>query len=142
MIRQKGGPCAECNDADLKLLSARIDKALALLGEAEMGLRSLRLSGLPQVAESLAATVSALEALREAVPVRGLGNGITAALRERLMRLHSASARVSVLHQAAMEFHAGLVAIRQRETAEYDALGEVRSASAFPPSPNCLVARG
>lgn len=142
MIRQKGGPGAGCNDRDLKLLSVRIDKALASLGEAEIHLRNLRVSCLPQVAESLAAAVSGLEALRGAVPVSGLGNGITAALWERMMRLQYAVARISALHQAAMTFHAGLAGLRQRETAEYDALGEVRGASESPVSPHCLVARG
>lgn len=142
MIRQKGGPGAERNDGELKLLAVRIDKALVALGEAEIRLKNLRLSCLPQVEESLAAAVSGLEALRGAVPVSGLGCGITAGLWERLLRLQYAAARVNVLHQAAMEFHAGLAGIRQKETAEYDALGEVRSAHEPPVSLHCLVARG
>lgn len=141
-MRQKGRSRSEGGDGRWEFLVARIDQAIALLGKAEINLRNLRMNRLPQMAESLAAAVASIDLFRGALATADQANRGTPALRARMKRLHYATVRVSALHQTAVNFHAGLMRIRQGEMAEYDAVGAVCSAPEFHAPRHCLEARG
>ena len=141
-MRQKGRSRSERGDGYLEYLAARINQALASLGEAELNLRNISLGRLSQVAESLEAAATDVKSLRGAMSTVGEGNRNTPALRESLRRVEYAAGRVSALHQAARDFHAGLMLARQGDTAEYDALGGVCGKTDFHVAPHGLEARG
>ncbi len=124
------------------VLAARMDQAIASLGKAEIELRNLRLSHLPEMADALSAAVADVEALRGTLPTPNQGDQLTAALQAQIKRMKYAAARVSALHRAAMDFHARLMRIRLSEVAEYDAVGAVCNASEFHAPQHCLEARG
>ena len=67
-MRQKGTSRSERGDGCLEFVVARIEQALFSLGQAEINLRNLRISRLPQVAESLSAAAADIESLRSALP--------------------------------------------------------------------------
>jgi hypothetical protein len=141
-MRQRGTSTLEHGDGCLEFVVDRIEQALASLAEAETNLRNLRVSCLPQVAESLAAASAGVESLRAVLPAAGDSVRNAAAVRARMKRLEYASGRVNALHQAANDFHAGLMLARQRELAEYDALGGVCGSPGCHVPQHCLEARG
>jgi hypothetical protein len=141
-MRQKGTSRSERGDGCLEFVVARIEQALFSLGQAEINLRNLRISRLPQVAESLSAAAADIESLRSALPAAGQGVRNAAVIRARMKRLEYASGRVSILHRAANDFQAGLMLARNQEAAEYDALGGVRGTLASHVPHHCLETRG
>jgi hypothetical protein len=141
-MRQKGTSISERGGGCLEFVIARIEQALASFAEAEMNLRNLRVSCLPRVAESLAAAAAEVESLRSALPPAGYRVRNAASVRAGMKRLEYAAGRVSALHQAANDFHAGLMHARQRELAEYDALGGVCGSTGCHVQRHCLEARG
>jgi hypothetical protein len=141
-MRQKDRSRSERGDVRPDVLFVRVDRTLASLGAAEVNLRNLSMSRLPQVAESLAAAAVEVKSLRETLSASSQGTRIPAALRARMKRLEYAAGRVRVLHQAARDFHAGLMLVRKRELAEYDSSGGVSEIPASLVSPHSLEARG
>jgi hypothetical protein len=141
-MRQQDRSRSENSQACSVVLFVRFDRTLASLGEAEINLRNLRRSYLPQVAESLAAAAADVRSLREELSASSLGNRIPAVLRARMKKLEYAAGRMSALHQAARDFHAGLMLVRKRELAEYDASGGVSEIPASLVPPHSLEARG
>ena len=141
-MRQKDRSRLERGDVFLDVLFVRIDRTLASLGEAEINLRNLSASRLPQVAESLAAAAADVESLRVTLSASSQGDRASTGLRIRMKRLEYATGRVSALHQAARDFHSGLMLVRKRELAEYDALGGVSEIPASLVPPHSLEARG
>jgi hypothetical protein len=141
-MRHKGRSRSESGDGGQEFLVARIDRALASLGKAEINLINLRMSRLPEVAESLAVAAAEVEPLSGALLTASRGIRITALLRAQIQRLEYAAGRVSALHQAAKNFHAGLMLVRQGDMAQYDALGGVCGNPEFQISPHGLEARG
>ena len=131
----KGRSRLEPGDECLTVVVARIERALASLGEAEINLRNLRVSLLPRVAESLAAAAADVELLRSALQAADHDRVNAVAVRNRMKRLECASGRVSALYRAANSFHAGWMLARKQEVAEYDVLGE------FCGTPGCRVPR-
>ena len=141
-MRQEDKSRSERDDLSLEVLVVRTDRTLASLGKAEINLRDLNGNRLPQVVESLAEAAAYAESLREAVSTSSQNLRIPAALRTRVKRLEQSAGRVSALHQAARGFHAGLMLVRKRELAEYDALGGVSEITESLVPPNSLEARG
>jgi hypothetical protein len=141
-MRQKDRSRSKRDDLRLEVLVDRIDRTLASLGKAEIELRDLNRSRLPQTVESLAKAAADVESLREKVSISSPGSRIPAVLRTQIKRMEQSAGRVSALHQAARRFHAGLMLVRKRELAEYDALGGVSEVTeALVPS-HSLEARG
>jgi hypothetical protein len=141
-MRQKDRSGSERGDVRPDVLFVRVDRTLASLEEAEVNLRNLSISRLPQVAESVAAAAVDVKSLRETLSASSQGTRIPAALRARMKRLEYAAGRVSVLHQAARDFHAGLMLVRKRELDEYDSSGGVSEVPASLAPPHSLEARG
>lgn len=141
-MRQEDRSRSARADVHLEFLVVQIDQTIAALGRAENGLENLTISRLPQLVESLEIAASEVVSLREALLGPRRSARIPAALRTKVRRLEHASGRVSALFQAAKDFHAGLLLVRARELAEYDALGGVSDGSAALVSSHALEARG
>lgn len=107
-------------------VAVQIDRVLASLGDAEISLRNLRSSRLPEMAEALALAAFDLQSLRLSLSNLEPDRPIGGALRARMQQLGYASSRVCVLYGAARKFHEGLALIRRTEAGAYDAHGEVR----------------
>ena len=141
-MRQNDRSRSKRDDLRLEVLVVRIDRTLASLGKAEINLRDLNRSRLPQVVKYLAEAAAYVESLRETVSTSSQGTRIPAVLRTRIERMEQSAGRVSALHQAAKGFHAGLMLVRKRELAEYDALGGVSEITGSLVPPHSLEARG
>jgi hypothetical protein len=141
-MRQNDRSRSESGDECLEVLSVRVEQTLASLGEAEIYLRNLNMGRLPKAAESLAAAAASARSLRETLSASSQGCRIPTLLRAEMKRLEHAARRVSALHQAARSFHAGLLLVRKRELAEYDASGGVSEMPASLIPAHSLEARG
>ena len=141
-MRQKGRSRPEQGHGSQEFLAARIDQALVSLGVVELNLRDLRISRLSQVGDALAEAAAHVESVRAVLPPSGQGNWVTPELRAQMKTVELAVRRVSTLHQAAREFHSGLLRVRQAEMAGYDALGGVGGVPELQLGMHSLEARG
>jgi hypothetical protein len=142
LMRQKGRSGSGRADLHLELLAGQFDRTLASLMEVEIHLKNLGTNRLSQVAEALEIVADRIESLRARLQSLGQGSPLPDALRARMKRLENATGRVSALHQSARAFHAGLMLVRKRELAEYDALGALSDDPASLLTPYSLEARG
>jgi len=141
-MRQEGRSRPEQGHGPHEFLAARTDQALSSLGVVELNLRELRMSCLPQVRAALAVAAALVESVRAALPTSGQANWVTPELRAQVKRVELAVRRVSTLHQAARDFHLGLLRVRQAEMAGYDASGGVGGIPELQLGTHGLEARG